>query len=245
MSDQAQPSIRKTVAVWWNGVRARNSLLSSFHQFAAKVWEFVRDSTAERRKQRYGDADYDWEQRVNTTSATVGWRDRLLGQFLSPYQPTEPKLFHKMLGAMAIDFSRFTFIDIGSGKGRTLLMAADYPFQRVMGVEILPALHAAAEANIASYRAASQKCFKIESRCQDARTFEFPPGPILLYLFNPLPEAGLVEMLGTLHRALASQPREAYVLYHNPELERVFACPPWRKLRGTHQYSLFTHLSLK
>ena len=46
--------------------------------------EFVRDSTPERLRQRYGDADYDWDHRVNTTSAAVGWRDRLLGVFHSP-----------------------------------------------------------------------------------------------------------------------------------------------------------------
>src|SRR5205823_7471403 len=146
---------------------------------------FVRNSTPKRRKLRYGDADYDWEQHVNTTSATVRWRNRLLGQFLSPYQPTEPALFHEVLSGLAIDFSRFTFIDIGSGKGRTLLMAAEYPFKSIIGVEIVPELHVTAEANIQSYRGESQKCFLVESRCQDARTFDFPAGPLLLYVFNP------------------------------------------------------------
>src|SRR5207237_3599958 len=95
--------------------------------------EFVRDSTQGRRRQRYGDVQYDWDYRVNTTSATVGWRNRLLGMFHSPYQPTEPSLFHEMLNALNIDFREFTFIDLGSGKGRVLLMAANYPFRRIVG----------------------------------------------------------------------------------------------------------------
>ena len=59
------------------------------------LWRFLRDSTPERRRQRYGDMEYDWEHRVDTTSGTVGWRTRLLGLFHSPYQPTEPVLFKR------------------------------------------------------------------------------------------------------------------------------------------------------
>src|SRR5262249_27336931 len=66
----------------------------------SELWEFVRDSTPEQRRRRYGDVEYDWDHRVDTTSATVGWHDRLLGIFHSPYQPTEPALFHEMLAAI-------------------------------------------------------------------------------------------------------------------------------------------------
>ena len=106
--------------------------------FAAELWGFLRDSTPEQRRRRYGDVEYDWDHRVDTTSATVGWRDRLLGVFHSAYQPTEPALFHEMLAALNITFEDFTFIDLGSGKGRALLMASDYPFLRIVGVELLP-----------------------------------------------------------------------------------------------------------
>ena len=245
MPGQEALSVSTTIAEWWREARARQSLAKTARQFSSKLAEFVRDSTPQRRKLRYGDADYDWEQRVNTTAATVSWRDRLLGQFLSPYQPTEPSLFHEMLTALEIDFSRFTFIDIGSGKGRTLLMAADYPFQRVIGVEIVPELHAAALENISAYKSDSQRCFAIEAHCEDARGFTFPTGSLLLYLFNPLPDAGLRAMLNRLEPALEQQPAEVIVLYHNPELEHVFAPPRWKKLAGTHQYSTFAHLPLK
>src|SRR5580704_10173983 len=157
---------------WWNEVAEREDRLSAVRQLLAKIAEFVRDSTPERRRQRYGDAEYDWEHRVNTTSAAVGWRDRLLGIFHSPYQPTDAALFHEMLDALHqqthFDFGSFVFLDSGSGKGRTLLMASDYPFRRILGVELLPALHRAAQENLGKYRSESQKCFKLESICGDA-----------------------------------------------------------------------------
>src|SRR5258708_16896570 len=106
----------------------------------------------ERRRQLYGDMEYDWENRVNTTSGTVGWRARLLGSFHSSYQPTEPALFHEMMASLPIDFDGFTFIHLGSGKGRTLLMPAHYPFLRIVGVELIAELHRAAEENIRKYQ---------------------------------------------------------------------------------------------
>ena len=69
----------------------------------------MRESTPERRRQRYGDMEYDWEHRVNTTSGTVGWRARLLGLFHSPYQPTEPALFREMMASLPVLSEQFEF----------------------------------------------------------------------------------------------------------------------------------------
>ncbi|MGB7586030.1 MAG: class I SAM-dependent methyltransferase, partial [Terriglobales bacterium] len=184
--------------------------------------------------------DYDWNHRVDTTSATVNWRDRLLGLLNSPYQPTDPALFHEMLASLSLDFRDFTFIDIGSGKGRTLLLASDYPFRRIVGVELLPELHRVAQENIRKYKNESQQCFVLESICADARDFIFPPEPTVLYLFNPLPEPGLVQLAANLEQSSREHPRPIFVIYHNPALEHVLAASKWlKKIGGTHQYSSF------
>jgi hypothetical protein len=207
----------------------------------AELWGFLRDSTPEQRRRRYGDVEYDWDHHVNTTRATVSWRDRFLGILHSAYQPTEPNLFREMLLALPIDFSKFTFIDLGSGKGRTLMMASAYPFQRILGVELLPELNRVACENLRSYRNPDQKCFAMESICADAREFEFPPEAIVLYLFNPFPEAGLSAVIHNLERSLRVHPRPVFVLYHNPVLEHLFShSAAFRKIAGTHQFSLFS-----
>jgi SAM-dependent methyltransferase len=229
---------------WWNDVARREGRFAATRQLLAALWEFIRDSTPARRRQRFGDADYDWEHRVNTTSAAVGWRDRLLGVFHSPYQPTEAGLFHEMLDALCerrhADFHDFVFVDLGSGKGRTLLMASDYPFRRIVGVELLPALHQAAQENLSRYRSESQKCFALESICADATEFAFPEEPTILYLFNPFPEAGLRRVMANLERSLREHPRAVYVLYHNPLLEQVLSeSQALKKVGGTHQYAVY------
>ncbi len=216
---------------WWSDVAGREGRLAATQQLLAALWEFVRNSTPERRRQRFGDADYDWEHRVNTTSAGVGWRDRLLGVFHSPYQPTESALFHEMLAALRAqshsDFHDFVFIDLGSGKGRTLLMASEYPFRRIVGVELLPVLHQAARENLSKYHSESQKCFALEAICADATEFPLPAEPTVVYLFNPFPEAGLRRVIAGLEQSVLAHPRVVYVLYHNPLLEMC-----WMKVSG-------------
>ena len=138
------------------------------------------------------------------------------------------------------NFAEFTFIDLGSGKGRTLLMASDYPFGRIVGVELLPALNYIARENLAQYKSDSQKCFTLESICADAGQFSFSAGPLLIYLFNPFPEPVLRRVLANLRRALDESPRMAYMIYYNPQHADVLAeTGNLQKIAGTHQYSIF------
>ena len=235
------PRLWPTFVYWWSETSARNGASRAARLLAAELYDFLRDSLPDRRRQRYGDIDYDFDFHVNTTGATVGWHDRLLGHFLSPYQPTEPALFHEMLGALPIDFSRFTFVDLGSGKGRTLLMASDYCFRKIIGVELLPALHRAAEENVRAYHGDAQKCHAIELVLGDGREYAIPVDPLVLYLFNPLPQTALEEVVDKLGESLRAHPRPVYVIYHNPLLESVVARQEWlSKIAGTHQYVIFS-----
>jgi len=243
-SSSSGTNLSRSAWQWWKDIAGREGRLAATRQLLTALSEFVRDSTPERRRQRYGDAEYDWDHRVNTTSAAVGWRNRLLGVFHSPYQPTEPDLFHEMLAALNqqghFDFHDFVFVDLGSGKGRTLLMASDYPFRRIVGVELLPVLHQAAQENLGKYRSESQKSFALESICADATEFPLPAEPMVLYLFNPFPESGLKRMMANLEGSLQAHPRAVYVLYHNPLLEHVLsASAALGKIGGTYQYSIY------
>jgi hypothetical protein len=242
MPHRSDSGLRLTAAFrrWFAEQFARNGIRFALKESFGIFWQFLLDSLPARRRQRYGDVDYDWDHRVDTTSATVGWRNRLLGLLHSPYQPTDPALFQEMLGSLETDFRDFVFIDIGSGKGRTLLMASDYPFRRIIGVELLPELHRVAQENIRNYKSDSQQCFALESICADAREFSFPPEPTVLYLFNPLPEPGVVQLLTNLEQSVREHPRPLLVIYHNPVLEHVLANGKWlKKIGGTHQYSIF------
>jgi SAM-dependent methyltransferase len=243
--NQPYISIGRSLRDYWKRERNAAGRCAVARSLACVGWEFLRDSLPSRKRQRYGDMDYDWELRVDTTSATVSWRTRLLGLLHSAYQPIEPELFREVIGSLNIgspdiDFGQFTFIDIGSGKGRALLLAAEYPFRRVVGVELLPELNSVAEENIHRFSVQKRACGEIQTVCGDATEFSFPAEATLIFLFHPLPEAGLTKLVGNLDTSLRENPRPAYVIYVNPVFERIVAgCSRLTKMGGTHQYSVF------
>jgi SAM-dependent methyltransferase len=213
----AEPSLlnrNKSGAQAWISDAIRNrGLIGALRSYAAGAAELLWELTPAHQKSRYGDIDYDFKHGVDTTWATVSLRTRLR-ELLSggQYQPSEPALFHEILSSMPVPVDGFTFIDLGSGKGRTLLMASEYPFRRVVGVEVLAELNDIAQQNIGRYRSEQQKCFNIESHAGDARSFEFPRDALVLYLFNPFPEYVLREVLTNLRGSVAAARREVYVI---------------------------------
>ena len=240
MSSSFFQQLSSALGGWWREQSRAQGAWSAASLLLSNLWTFVRDSTPERQRQRYGDMEYDWEHRVNTTSGTVSWRARLLGLFHSPYQPTDPALFREMMASLPIEFNQFTFVDLGSGKGRTLLIAAEYPFQKIIGVELIAELHRAAVENIRAYHSATQQCSQIDAVCMDACEFILPESPLVLYLFNPLPEAGLRRVLRNLELSLQQSPRPLWIVYHNPLLDATLARSSWLERVGlTPQYSVY------
>ena len=168
----------------------------------------------------------------------------MLGTFHSAYQPTDAASFREMLEALQektnLHFRDFTFLDLGSGKGRTLLMASDYPFRCIVGVELLPSLERIAQENLRRYKSDSQQCFALELIRGDATVFPLPIEPLVVYLFNPFPESGLRRVVSNLKQSLDRNPRPLYLLYYNPLLEHVLSeSAELRKIGGTHFYSMF------
>jgi SAM-dependent methyltransferase len=238
------PEIRSSLAAavrnWWRDQRQSAGIIATARRLTTIGFQFLRDSLPDRRRQRFGDIDYDWEHRVDTTSANVSWQSRLVGLLSSPYQPIDPDLFRETMKNANVDPSHFTFIDIGSGKGRALLLAAEYPFQRVIGIELLPELDEVARANIAKFSRRNPECGPIESICCDATEFVLPEVPSLIFLNNPLPHAELSRLVRKLESSVQTAPRDILLLYANPILERVLKHSNiFRKSVSTHQYAIF------
>jgi hypothetical protein len=77
---------------------------------------------------------------------------------------------------------------VGSGKRRALLLASQFSFKEIIGVELSPSLHRIAYSNIQIYRDDFQRCRKIRSICGDAAKYQIPPEKAVFYLFNPFDE---------------------------------------------------------
>ena len=108
------------------------------------------------------------------------------------------------------------FIDFGSGKGRALLLASEFPFKRVVGVEFSPELHATAVDNIRKYRTQRQHCNAVDSVCMDFVDFHLPPEPSVLFFFDPCAETVFEIVLNNIERSIHEHPREIYIVYVAP-----------------------------
>ena len=101
------------------------------------------------------------------------------------YVAVDPAEFQRVVSGLGIEYERFAFVDLGSGKGRSLLLAAHLPFSRIIGVEFARELHAAAQANVDRVKSTLPSSSYIELLCMDAAQFEFPNCPLVVYLYNP------------------------------------------------------------
>jgi SAM-dependent methyltransferase len=143
------------------------------------------------------------------------------------YFGVAPSLFHQIFERLQVDYRRFTFVDLGSGKGRALLLASSYPYQEVIGVELSPLLDRIARVNIAHYARSHEPGPPVRSIQADAAEFCWPPGPLLVYMWNAFTEPVMRRVLENLNSALTGQPREMYLVYVHPELEEMLYDLPW------------------
>jgi SAM-dependent methyltransferase len=153
------------------------------------------------------------------------------------YYGISPSGFNQMMEALDLDWQRFTFVDLGSGKGRALLLASRYPFGRIVGVEIAPELSAVAAANIQRFSAPWQRCREIESRNGDAAEFVYPAGPLVLFLYQPFLAPVLKRCVRNLAKSLAAERREVYVVYVNPVFEREMKNVPGLERRWERMFA--------
>jgi SAM-dependent methyltransferase len=106
--------------------------------------------------------------------------------------------------------SSYTFIDIGAGKGRGLLVASEFQFRKVIGIELNSSLAAIARTNVAhwihthSEDITAPRLATIEIIEQDALDYTFPNTPTLLFLFHPFEAPVLRKLLRNIETQLGA-----------------------------------------
>jgi hypothetical protein len=137
-------------------------------------------------------------------------------------------VFHRVLEQVPARFREgATFIDLGCGKGRALLLASGYPFRQVVGVEIVPSLHGVALENARRYSSGHPGAPPIDVLLGDAASYVFPSGPLLLYLYHPFCRPVLEQVLKNLGKSLERESREVAVVYINDELRDALDRAPF------------------
>jgi len=130
---------------------------------------------------------------------------------------TDPAAFLGLIGELDIDFASHTFIDLGSGRGRALLLATSLPFRRVIGVEFASELHESAKHNLAAFAANGGDISRISLILGDAADYSFPDEPLVIYMFNPFSSSMVRQVAENVLASWRGMPRSIKIFYMNPQ----------------------------
>ena len=148
------------------------------------------------------------------------------------YVATTASLIYEVLNALGLQPDTFAFVDMGSGKGRALLVASEFAFAKIVGIELSPHLHHIAQENIKRYSPASQRCTEFELLCMNVVDYDYGPEPVVLFLFDPFGRETFRSVVANLEASLRANPRDAFVVYIYPQFEDLLRSSSLlRKLR--------------
>jgi hypothetical protein len=170
-----------------------------------------------RRKRRAIEAAFDRDRGVDTGGEVELDGLQLRGQPRwkgHKYQGVIPEWIREAIRDLNVHYPSYTFIDMGSGKGRSLLIAAEFPFRQVLGVELAKELHQIAERNIRFDRHADRRrCRDVTSIWADATEHPLPDGDLVIFLHNPFPRQEVERLLENIGVARAAAPRDIRIIF--------------------------------
>lgn len=194
--------------------------------------------------------DFVFDARYGTDTSRINMLDELELDAESRrhgqrYQPTGAYSFRNIMRRLAPP-PKSVLVDYGSGKGRVLMMAARYPFSRVVGIEFSAELCDVAHRNVAAFRAREQRAAPIDIVQTDVRKYEYRHDETIFYFFHPFDEAILRATLEGIRASLEARPRRASLVYYLPKHRELVESDSLFKLRetftiGGYDCMLFDH----
>lgn len=151
-------------------------------------------------------------------------------RFGEQYQGINPSIFFEAVESVPLDRKEWTFVDLGCGKGRAVLLASFLSFKNIIGVEFSPVLAAIARENLIRFRASQQQECRISIIDADAADYLFPLDKILLFLFNPFTSPVMDRVIANLIHSCEHRAAEAFVVYVTPVCHELFI--------GTHAFEI-------
>jgi SAM-dependent methyltransferase len=129
-----------------------------------------------------------------------------------------------------VRLSDYAFVDIGCGKGRVVMLASEYAFREVAGVELNPQLASVGRRNLHRWMKRKRACRNVRIAHTDALSFPLPDGPLVLFFFNSFEEEMVRLWLDRLVEASASRSAHIDLIYMHPEHHKLFIETPGMKI---------------
>lgn len=162
------------------------------------------------------------------------------------YQPIGLPVLRRLVTTVPVEPEKTTFLDLGAGRGRAVILAAELGFGRVLGVELDGELAAEGAENVRRWRSGrrgrTSGAQEVDVIQGDAAACPLPEGPLLIALFNSFGPTTLRLLLGHLCDGRRRVEDPVYFAYINPvheqTLEEFPRLTPHSRDRGWSVYRL-------
>ena len=141
-------------------------------------------------------------------------------QHADKYKPTRARYFRKIMAKLDLP-REGVFVDVGCGKGRILLLAAEHGFDQVVGLEISPSLCEIAERNVAIFRENTPTASSIEVVCTNILDYQMDGSETVFFLYSPFDQPVTKTFLEMIRQSLNDHPRDLWLIideFRFPEL---------------------------
>jgi len=118
-----------------------------------------------------------------------------------------------IIDKLEIDYREYDFVDIGCGKGRILMIASDYPFRSISGIELSQALCMTAKKNLQIYRSPKQKCHNVQVHHMNATELPKSIENTVFYLYHPFEVQILTSVLNNVKSAFHNTDKMVWIIY--------------------------------
>jgi SAM-dependent methyltransferase len=131
------------------------------------------------------------------------------------YAASQPGVIRAALASIP-HLEQCAFVDLGCGKGRPLLVATEFPFRAIHGVEYSPVFAAIARRNLIRFAQRWPQRKPVQVHLCDARTYVYPAGDLVVFFYNPFDAAVMQQVIGRLEALAEGSARRLFVVYYNP-----------------------------
>lgn len=156
-------------------------------------------------------------------------------QHADKYKPTRARYFRKLMRRVQLP-REGVFVDVGCGKGRILLLAAEQGFNRIVGLEISPQLCQIAQRNIDAFNKHHRDSAALSVVCTNILHYQFSGDETVFFLYSPFDYTVTSQFLEMIRKSIDESPRELYLIIDEFRFPELLANDPYFDHAMTYQY---------
>jgi SAM-dependent methyltransferase len=173
--------------------------------------------------------DYAFDLRFGVETRSAVGLDDLTGitgdiEHARPYGATQVTALRGLFRTLDVGSDR-TLVDFGSGKGRVLMVAAQFGFRSLRGVEFSAGLCDVARRNMERFRRRAGIDADFQIIHADAAEYAVRPDEDVFFLFNSFDHHILERVLANIAHSYVVRPRPMLLIYRRPVHEAVITAP--------------------